>query len=166
MSQAVVQAIIARFPDAVVSSHDWRGDDTVVLRREHLLEVARFLKHDDAMQFNLPVDVCGVDYLGWREPRFEVVYHLMSLVKRHRVRLKVQLDEADLRVPSLTGVWKGVDWFEREAWDMYGIVFDGHPDLRRILTYEEFEGHALRKDYPQRGYQPLMPMPTLSSDLE
>jgi NADH-quinone oxidoreductase subunit C len=166
MSQAALQAIIVRFPKAVVSSHDWRGDDTVVLRREHLVEVARFLKRDDAMRFDLPVDVCGVDYLGWREPRFEVVYHLMSLTKRARIRLKVQLDESDLHVPTLTGVWKGVDWFEREAFDMYGIVFDGHPDLRRILMYPEFEGHPLRKDYPQRGYQPLMPMPTLSSDLE
>ncbi len=166
MSQAALQAIIARFPKAVVSSHDWRGDDTVVLRRERLVEVARFLKHDDAMRFDLPIDVCGVDYLGWREPRFDVVYHLMSLTKRARIRLKVQLDEPDLHVPTLTGVYKGVDWFEREAFDMYGIVFDGHPDLRRILTYPEFEGHPLRKDYPQRGYQPLMPMPTLSSDLE
>jgi NADH-quinone oxidoreductase subunit C len=166
MSQAALSAIIARFPKAVVSSHDWRGDETAVIRREHLVEVARFLKHDDAMRFDLPVDVCGVDYLGWREPRFEVVYHLMSLKKRQRIRLKVQLDEADLHVPTLTNVWKGVDWFEREAYDMYGIIFDGHPDLRRILMYPEFEGHPLRKDYPQRGYQPLMPMPTLSSDLE
>ncbi len=166
MSQAVIEAVEARFPDAVVSTHAWRGDETLVLRREHLVDVCRFLRDDPEMDFRLPVDVCGVDYLGWREPRFEVVYHLCSITKRHRVRLKVELDEADPVVPSVTCVWRGVDWFEREAWDMYGIRFDGHPNLRRILLYDEFEGHPLRKDYPQRGYQPLMPMPTLSSDVD
>ena len=164
MSQKAVEAIQERFPDAVVSTHALRGDDTVVLKREYLVEVCRFLKDDPEMDFKMPIDVCGVDYLG-RTPRFEVVYHLFSVTKRHRVRLKVQLDEGDLEVPSVIGVWKGVDWFEREAWDMYGIVFAGHPDLRRILMYEEFEGHPLRKDYPQRGYQPLMPMPTLPTEV-
>ncbi len=164
MSQAVVEAIKARFPDAVVATHAWRGDDTVILKRESLVDVCRFLKTDPAMDFNLPVDVCGVDYLGKKEPRFEVVYHFYSIDKRHRIRLKVEVDEDDCWVPSVIGVWKGVDWFEREAWDMMGIRFEGHPDLRRILMYEEFEGHPLRKDYPQRGYQPLMPMPTLASE--
>ncbi|TNF23910.1 MAG: NADH-quinone oxidoreductase subunit C [Deltaproteobacteria bacterium] len=164
MSQKVVEAIQGRFPDAIVSTHALRGDDTVVLKREYLVEVCRFLKDDPEMDFKMPVDVCGVDYLG-RTPRFEVVYHLFSVSKRQRVRLKVQLDESDLEVPSVIGVWKGVDWFEREAWDMYGIKFAGHPDLRRILLYEEFEGHPLRKDYPQRGYQPLMPMPTLPTEV-
>jgi len=166
MSQAVVEAIRERFPDAVVRVHAWRGDDTVVLRRESLVEICTFLREDPAMAFNLPVDVCGVDYLGHKEPRFEVVYHLLSLDHRHRVRLKVELDEDDPVVPTVTTVWKGVDWFEREAWDMYGIRFEGHHDLRRILLYEGFEGHPLRKDYPQRGYQPLMPIPTLPTDSE
>jgi len=164
VSQKVVQVIAERFPAAVISSHAWRGDDTVVLEREYLVEVCRFLKHDPEMAFNLPVDVCGVDYLGHREPRFEVVYHLYSVTHRHRVRLKVQVPEDDCEVPSVISVWRGVDWFEREAWDMYGVRFAGHPDLRRILMYEEFEGHPLRKDYPQRGYQPLMPMPTLPTE--
>jgi NADH-quinone oxidoreductase subunit C len=166
MSQMVVDAIQKRLPDAVVSTHAWRGDDTVVLRREKLVEVCRFLKEDPGMAFNLPMDVCGVDYLGWKEPRFEVVYHLYSLEKRHRIRLKVELDADDTNLPSVVSIWRGVDWFEREAWDMYGIHFEGHPDLRRVLMYEEFEGHPLRKDYPQRGYQTLMEMPTLKSDLE
>ena len=164
MSQSVVRAIAARFPDAVVSSHALHGDDTVVLKREYLVEVCRFLRDDPEMDFKMPVDVCGVDYLP-RTPRFEVVYHLFSLRKRQRIRLKVALHEGDLEVPSVIGVWPGVDWFEREAWDMYGIRFAGHPDLRRILLYEEFEGHPLRKDYPQRGYQPLMPMPTLPTEV-
>lgn len=163
MSQAVVAAIKERFGDAVVSTHQWRGDDTVVVKRDRLVEVARFLKTDPDMAFNLPIDVCGVDYLGQREPRFEVVYHFASIGHRHRIRLKVQVDEApeECWVPTLTGVWRGVDWFEREVWDMYGVRIEGHPNHQRILLYEEFEGHPLRKDYPQRAYQPLMPMPTL-----
>ena len=150
MSQAVVAAVKARFPEAVVSDHAWRGDDTLVLRKEHLVAVARFLKDDPDMAMNMPVDVCGVDYLGFKEPRFEVVYHLHSLTKKHRVRLKVEVPEDDLHVPTLIGVWRGVDWFERECFDMYGVIFDGHPKLKRILMYDEFVGHPLRKDYPQR----------------
>jgi len=165
MSQSVVDAIQARFPDAVVSTHAWRGDDTVVVKKAQLVEVCRFLKDDPAMDFKMPVDVCGVDYLGFKEPRFEVVYHLYSLTQKHRIRLKVEVPESDLHVPTVIGVWRGVDWFEREAWDMYGIIFDGHPKLERILLYPEFVGHPLRKDYPQRGYQPLMPMPTLPTEV-
>ncbi len=163
MSEAVVAAIVERFPDAVVSTHSWRGDDTVVVERGALVEIGTYLKHDPEMDFKLPVDVCGVDYLGKREPRFEVVYHFASITQRHRIRLKVQVEEdpSECWVPTLTGVWRGVNWFEREVWDMYGVRFEGHPKLERILLYEEFEGHALRKDYPQRAYQPLMPMPTL-----
>ena len=164
MSQAVVDAIRARFPDGVIHDHAWRGDETVVVARDALVDIATFLRDDPEMAFNLPVDVCGVDYLGHRDHRFEVVIHLFSITKRHRVRLKVELAEDDAVVPTLTGVWKGVNWFEREAWDMYGIHFDGHPDLRRLLMYDGFEGHPLRKDYPQRGYQPLMPIPTLPTD--
>lgn len=165
MAQHVVEAVKARFEDAVVSDHAYRGDETIVVVRERLLEVLQFLRDDPALDFKMPVDVCGVDYLGWKEPRFEVVYHLFSVTKRHRIRIKVEVPEDDCRVPSAFGIWPGVDWFEREAWDMYGIVFEGHPKLKRILLYEEFEGHPLRKDYPQRGYQPLMPMPTLASEV-
>jgi len=165
MAEHVVTAVKARFPDAVVSDHAWRGDETIVVSRERLLEVLLFLRDDPALDFKLPVDVCAVDYLGWKEPRFEVVYHLLSLSKRQRIRVKVEVPQDDCQVPSAIAIWPGVDWFEREAWDMYGIVFLGHPKLERILLYEEFEGHPLRKDYPQRGYQPLMPMPTLGSEV-
>ena len=161
MSDAIVQAVKARFPEAVVSHHAWRGDETLVIRREHLVAVCRFLKDDPALDMKMPIDVCGVDYLGFKEPRFEVVYHLYSVAKKHRIRLKVEVDEQDPHVPSVISVWRGVDWFERETYDMYGIRFDGHPKLLRILMYEDFVGHPLRKDYPQRGYQPLIPMPTL-----
>ena len=165
MAQHVVEAIKARFPDAVVSDHAFRGDETVVVKREALLEVCLFLRDDPAMDFKMPIDVCAVDFLGWKEPRFEVVYHFFSVTKRQRIRLKVELHDDDPHVPSCIAIWPGVDWFEREAWDMYGIVFDGHPKLQRILLYEEFEGHPLRKDYPQRGYQPLMPLPTVAGEV-
>lgn len=165
MSQAVVDAIQEAFPKGVVSTHAWRGDETVVVTADQLVAICTFLKSDPAMAFNMPIDVCGVDYLGKQEPRFEVVYHFYSLVHRHRIRLKVQVSEDSPEVPSVISVWRGVDWYEREVWDMYGIRFSGHPNLKRILLYEEFEGHPLRKDYPQRGYQPLMPMPTLSSEV-
>ncbi len=165
MSKKAVDALKAKFPDAIVSDHAWRGDETVVIKREHLLEVCAFLRNDPELDFKMPIDVCGVDYLGHKEPRFEVVYHLFSVTQRARIRLKVEVDEDDATVPSVIGIWRGVDWFERECWDMYGIRFEGHPELKRILMYEEFEGHPLRKDYPQRGYQPLMPMPTLPSEV-
>lgn len=165
MAKAVVEALAARFPDAIVSTHALHGDETVVVKAENLVEVCFFLRDDPAMDFKMPIDVCGVDYLNFKEPRFEVVYHLFSLTNRQRIRLKVEVDEDHCEVPSVIDVWRGVDWFEREAWDMYGIRFVGHPDLRRVLMYEEFVGHPLRKDYPQRGYQPLMPMPTLPSEV-
>jgi len=117
-----------------------------VVRREALAEVALALRDDPEHRFDLLLDLCGVDYPE-REERFEAVYHLCSLPLGRRLRLKVPLPEEDPVLPSLIGVWKAANWFEREAWDMFGIRFDGHPNLRRILTHEAFQGHPLRKDY-------------------
>ncbi len=144
-----------RFRDAVTGGHAWRGDDTLIVRREAIVEVCRFLKHEPDLAFNLFIDLTAVDYLP-RAPRFEVAIHLFSIAHRHRIRLKVPLEEGDPVLDTLTGVWRGTDWFEREAWDMYGIVFRGHPDLKRVLLYEEFKGHPLRKDYPIDQRQPLI----------
>ena len=169
MSRAVQEAILARYGAHVVETHSHLGDDTVVLRREGLLDVCRYLKHDADMRFDMPVDVTAVDlleYPGHSGPRFVVVYHFYSTALKHRIRLRVPLEEDDCRVPSLTSLWRGVNWFEREAWDMFGVRFEGHPDLKRILLYEEFEGHPLRKDYPLRGYQPLIPIAHLAGDAE
>lgn len=113
-------------------------------------KVLAFLRDDSSCQFKVLIDICGVDYPD-RTPRFDVVYNLLSLTHNHRIRVKVQAAE-DSPVPSVTGVHKGAGWFEREAWDMYGIMFDGHPDLRRILTDYGFEGHPLRKDFPLSGF--------------
>ena len=115
-----------------------------------ITKVVAFLRDDPSCQFKVLVDICGVDYPE-RTPRFDVVYNLLSLTHNHRIRVKVQATE-DSPVPSVTAIHKGAGWFEREAWDMYGIMFDGHPDLRRILTDYGFEGHPLRKDFPLSGF--------------
>jgi NADH-quinone oxidoreductase subunit C len=150
-----IRRIQERFPGDVLGWHAFRGDDTVTLRREAVVDVCRFLKHEPDLAYNLFIDLTVVDHLP-REPRFEVVIHLYSIPHKHRVRLKVGLEEADPVMDTLTVVWKGTDWFEREAWDLYGVTFRGHPDLRRVLLYEEFKGHPLRKDYPIDQRQPLI----------
>lgn len=146
-----------KFPGLISEIHNQNGDETVYVTREGLLEVVRFIKADREFDFNMLMDLTAVDGL-WMKwvPRFEVVYHFYSLEKNHRLRIKVKVDEKDLTVPSLTGVWPIANWFEREAWDMFGIKFDGHPNLKRILMYEEFVGHPLRKDYPINKRQPLI----------
>ena len=144
------QKIKERFPESVVSHHAFRGDQTVTVHREFLYLIMQFLRNDDDLRFNILVDLTAVDDHG-SGYRFEVVYHLYSLEKNHRVRIKVPLLERDAVVDSLVPFWPCADWYEREVWDMFGIRFNGHPDLRRILLYEEFEGHPLRKDYPLEG---------------
>lgn len=154
----ILEKIRSRFGDAVLEVHSFRGDDTVLLSRESLVEAARFLKEDPALDFNILMDLTAVDYLATHDHphRFEVVYHFFSLAKRYRLRIKVPLSEDDPLVPSLVGLWPIADWFEREVWDMFGIKFEGHPHLKRLLMYEEFIGHPLRKDYPVAKRQPLI----------
>ena len=123
---------------------------TVAVEPGNLIEVVTFLRDDARCQFISIIDVCGADYPS-RAKRFDVVYHLLSPKQNVRIRLKVQADEETL-VPSLTGVFPGADWFERETYDLYGVLFSGHPDLRRILTDYGFEGHPLRKDFPLTGF--------------
>ena len=184
----LIESVRNRFPDAVLSSHTYRGDATVVLGRQSLLEVARFLKEDPDFEMNFLMDLTAVDYSTfgkratpaffassgvavspsaqipdedpWPGPpaqsRFAVVYHFYSMARKHRLRLLVPVEEADAEVDSLTSLWPGANWLEREVWDMFGINFTGHPDLKRILMYQEFEGHPLRKDYPVKKRQPLI----------
>lgn len=127
-----------------------RGELTLLARADAIVRVLTFLRDDSNCQFRLLMDVCGVDYPE-RSQRFDVVYHLLSLKQDQRVRVKVRTDEAT-PVPSVTGVFSSAGWFERETWDMYGVMFSGHPDLRRILTDYGFEGHPLRKDFPLTGF--------------
>jgi len=157
MAKSVLAALAARFPGDVYEPYEGvGGDDCVFVRKSQIAEVCHFLKADPALAFNLAPYITAVDYLGL-EPRFEVVYNLLSTVHRHRVRLRVKVPESDPELPSVTGVWRGADWFERYCFDMYGLRFKGHPDLRRLLMYDEFVGYPLRKDYPLRGRQPLVP---------
>lgn len=155
MSKKCVERLLAHFADQILSTHDNAGDETVVLKRDKLLDVLKFLRDEADLAFNLPVDLTVVDWYRIREPRFEVVYHLYSYRTKQRIRLKVPVDEDDARVPSSYSIWPGFDWYEREAYDLYGVVFDGHPNLKRILMWEGFEGHPLRKDYPINKRQPI-----------
>jgi NADH-quinone oxidoreductase subunit C len=131
-----------------------------VARRDALADLLGRCRDDEALAFDMLVDLTAVDYLRYpgREdgPRFEVVYHLYSLRHQHRLRVKVRVDEDDAVVPTVTALWPIANWLEREVWDMFGIRFEGHPDLRRLLMYEEFVGHPLRKDYPIDRRQPLI----------
>jgi len=146
--------IAAALPNDVLETEVNRvGELTVLVRTPSIAKVLTFLRDDTTCLFKQLVDVCGVDYPG-RELRFDVVYHLLSMKHNQRVRVKVHTDE-DTAVPSATGVFSSAGWFERETWDMYGVVFSDHPDLRRILTDYGFEGHPLRKDFPLTGYVEL-----------
>ena len=158
MSTQVLEALAAEHGAALLDTLTTpQGDDVAVVDRAHLVEVARWLRDAPAMAFDSPVACTAIDWIALgREPRFEAVYCLRSSTRLHRVRLKVPVPGDDPTLPSLTPLWKGFNWPERECYDMYGLIFEGHPDLRRILMYEEFVGHPLRKDYPKEKRQPLV----------
>ncbi len=189
-SSSLSELVRTTFPQWVIATHAYGGNDTVVLKREGLIEAMRFLRDDSRSAFNVLMDLSCVDYLKfgrtpasrpsittpsplpyfmtpkpnaqvWErgvgpEYRFEVVYHLYSVQRNHRLRIKVPLTEADPAIDSVTTVWSAANWLEREVWDMFGVRFNGHPNLKRILMYESFQGHALRKDYPAYKRQPLI----------
>ena len=145
-----------RFAPVILGQHTAHGEDTCTVERASWREVMQFLRDDPDLQYNVLMDLTVVDYLAMqRDARYEVVAHLYSLTHNQRIRLKAPVLDSDPRIDSLMPVWEGANWFEREAYDMFGISFDGHPDLRRILLYKGFEGHPLRKDYPQEKEQPL-----------
>ncbi len=157
MAKAVIDALVERFPNIVYDPYvGVGGDDCAFVQKDRIAEVCRFLKEDPKLAFDMAPYITAVDYLG-QEPRFEVVYNLLSTRLNARIRLRVKVPEADPVVPSVTPIWRGCDWFERYCFDMYGIRFTGHPDMRRLLMYDEFVGHPLRKDYPLKGRQPLVP---------
>lgn len=136
------------YPEAIVAEDSYRGETTLVIRRENLVDVARLLRDEPALAFTMLIDCCGLDGLGLaHRPRLSVVYQLYSLSHNRCLRLMVGVEEGK-EVPSVTGVWPGANWYEREAFDMFGIRFAGHPDLRRILMPVDYEGHPLRKDSP------------------
>lgn len=150
-NRVLVDKIQAKFGSAVSHTRIYRGEVTHRVELPSLTAICGFLKEDGALGMNYLVDLFGVDYPA-QSPRFEVVYHLYSIPLRHRLRLKVRVDEEE-EVPSVIGLWPAAQWPEREAYDMYGILFSGHPELKRIYMADDWEGHPLRKDYPLRGYK-------------
>ena len=177
MAKKVLEALTSAFGSgaaAIERTETVHGDEIAYVKRESLLAVATFLRDDAAMAFDAPVFVTCLDLADWQHPnapggfpialdaegelfyRFEVCYQLRSFKHRHRIRLKIRLGAGDPKLPSLAALWPAFDWQERETFDMYGIQFEGHPDLRRIYLYDEFVGYPLRKDYPKEKRQPLV----------
>ncbi|HYA28664.1 MAG TPA: NADH-quinone oxidoreductase subunit C, partial [Acidobacteriota bacterium] len=154
-TDSLLAAIQGKLGGKILQSARSHGDDVVVLDRAGLRESFRLLK--EPLSFNFLSDITAVDYWQKKEPRFEVVYQIISLPNRCRLRVRVPVPENDPTVDSLTPLWRGANFLEREVWDLYGIQFIGHPDLRRILLYDEFQGHPLRKDYPVNLCQPRVP---------
>ncbi len=156
---AIVRRLEDEFTHHIEAGHTHRGDATVLVRPAKWLEVAQFCKESRDLDMNYFRDLTVVDYIE-EHPRFEVVCHLYSLPLRHAVRLKARVPEDAPEIESMMTIYPAANWFEREAWDMYGVTFAGHPDLRRLLMYDGFEGHPLRKDYPVLRAWPLVePLP-------
>lgn len=160
MQPATLAALQAAFPGFATS--EFRSRTRLVAPRDRILEVLRFLR--DARGFDLLVDITCVDYLQYRDAkrRFGLVYLLAATTTNERITVRVYLDEPELSVPSAVPLWEGANWMEREVWDMYGVEFSGHPDLRRILLPQEFVAHPLRKDYPLQGKGERHNFPVLS----
>lgn len=150
----VVAALQRERQDLIGEITQSRGEATIIVPRENIVAVCEFLKNSPATRMDFLSDLCGADRGVEEEPRFEVNYHLFSTSLHHRLRLKVLLNEEDAHVSSVTGLWRTANWHERETYDLLGVIFDDHPDLRRILLPEDWQGHALRKDFPLRGYEP------------
>ena len=150
----LVAALQSEHPEWITQITEALGEVTALVPREQIVALCSYLKTAPDANFDFLADLCGVDRGVEEEPRFEANYHLFSTTKFHRLRLKVLVNEDDARVPTVTGVWRTANWHERETFDLMGVVFEGHPDLRRILVPEDWQGHALRKDFPLRGYEP------------
>lgn len=147
-----VESLRSANPAWVVDVKDALGEVTVTVPRDSVVDVCIHLRDNDS--FDMLADLCGSDRGPEEDPRFEVNYHLFSTIHHNRLRIKTLLSEDDAKVKTVTTVWKTANWHERETFDLVGVVFEGHPDLRRILLPSDFDGHALRKDYPLRGYEP------------
>ena len=145
----VLNRIKTTFPESILEKSQFRGELRITVANNLFVELMRFLHDDEILTYDFLTDIVGIDYLP-RDPRFEVVYILFSMKYFHRLIIKLQVDEGDA-VPSVVNIWKTANWLEREVYDLLGISFSGHPDLRRILTWDNFDGHPLRKDYPLKG---------------
>jgi len=151
-NQGIKETLNKKFKDKILSAKESLNDIIIQVKKEDIFEILKFLK-DKPQGYSMLLDLTCVDYRGKR-PRFEMVYHVFSLSKNHRLRIKCGVMESDLEIQSVSKMWKNANWLEREVYDMFGIQFIGHPDLRRLFMYDGFEGHPLRKDYPLRKRQP------------
>jgi NADH-quinone oxidoreductase subunit C len=150
-----IDRLSERFPDEMIECEKGQRESVAVVKKDKILKICQFLRDDQELLYDFLIDLCGVDYQGMgKHARFAVVYHLFSLEKGYRIRLKVPLEETDINIDTVVEVWKGAEWFERETYDLFGIIFNNHPFLRRILTHHQFIGHPLRKDYPVTKRQP------------
>ena len=156
MSTNFIDRVKLKYPSVIIDCHDFRGDQTITIKKGDTLELFKFLRDDPELDFKFLMDLTAVDYLNRKDDRFEMVYHFYSLKHNGRIRIKIPISESDCTIDSVSTLWRTANWYEREVWDLYGIKFNGHPDLRRILLYEEFKGHPLRKDYPINKRQPLI----------
>ena len=158
MNDVVLERLKSRFAESILEANEFRGELTIVVPKERIVVMCRFLKEDPQLQFDLLADVCGID-MYTATKRFGVIYNLYSLKNKNRIRLKVFTEEDDLKVPTLTGVYGTANWHERETFDMFGIIFEGHPDLRRVYMPEDFEHYPLRKDFPLMGIPGSLSLP-------
>jgi len=156
MNTKTVQSLSEKFPDAILSTNDFRGETTLVIKKEDVVRVCEFCKSE--LAFDTIRDLFGLD-MATAADRFCVVYNLYSTITHERLRLKAPIDEKDLKIRSVTDVWSGANWHERETYDMFGITFTGHPDLRRIYMPEDYEYFPLRKDFPLLGVPDSIPLP-------
>ena len=154
----LAEQIKLKFPNLVLYALDNKGDQMIIIKKEGIRDIAAALKNDAQFQFNVLMDLAAVDYLHWEEKefRFEVIYNLYSIPKNSRLFIKAPVRENEAQIDSVAFLWPSADWYEREVWDMFGIFFKGHPNLKRLLMYEEFKGHPLRKDYLYNKRQPLV----------
>ena len=151
-NKKVIEELTQNYSEKIKDVSSQFGDDVISIEKDALLDIVKFLK-EKPYNFAMLLDLTCVDYQGETD-RFEMVYHLLSITNNIRLRVKFRVVESDLTVDSLAGVWKNANWLEREVYDMFGIHFNDHPDLRRLFMYDGFEGHPLRKDYPLRKQQP------------
>lgn len=158
MNDHVVQKLKSRFGEELFEVQEFRGELTVVVPKDRIVEVCLFLKEDPDLHFDLLADLCGID-MYTPVKRFGVIYNLYSLRNKYRIRLKTFTEEEDPKVPTVSTVWGTANWHERETFDMFGIVFEGHPDLRRMYMPEDFEHYPLRKDFPLMGIPGSLPLP-------
>ena len=146
----IQKILIERFSGGGLETYIKSDELTIIIDKSNLIKIISFLKEDKDFQFKQLIDICGVDYPN-RLERFEIVYHLLSLNLNQRIRVKLSVKDEDM-VPSIVSIFEAANWYEREVWDLYGVIFSDHPDLRRILTDYGFEGHPLRKDFPLSGF--------------